>query len=527
LPDKAGIEEAAMAARFDVVVIGSGLGGLTAAALLARAGRKVLVLERNHVLGGAASTYKVGELTVEASLHETADPRNPLDPKHRVLERIGVLDAVEWVPIGAFYEVRGGPVGEPFLLPDNFAAARAALDARFPAARAGIARVLGDMEHIATSVSLLSRGRDAFRDWRSALGAFRGLPSILRGWRRSVSDVFTRAFADDEAVKCALAANIGYYHDDPASLWWIFFALAQGGFFKTGGCYIRGGSQRLSLALAEVIKSAGGEIVLGRTANEIRLDRDGKPSAIVHTDRDGGDRSEVTASTVLCNAAPSVIAAMLPEAPRRVFQTAYAARAPSISLFALTLGLSAPPATLGLRTYSTILLPSWIQRLADFLRGGELFAGPPQDKMPAMAVVDYSAIDSGLGGPPFPVSVVGLDRAANWQGLDEAAYADKRRRWQDAIVGTIDRAFPGFAAHVVASTFNTARSMQNYLGTPYGEVYGFAPQPPRGPIWRGIERSPRTPVPGVFLASSYAGSGGFSGAIMAGSGAADLILAAG
>jgi len=40
---------------FDAVVIGSGLGGLTAAALLAKAERKVCVIERNHALGGCAS----------------------------------------------------------------------------------------------------------------------------------------------------------------------------------------------------------------------------------------------------------------------------------------------------------------------------------------------------------------------------------------------------------------------------------------------------------------------------------------
>ena len=45
--------------RYDVVVIGGGHNGLTAAAYLARAGRTVLVLERRHVLGGAAVTEEV------------------------------------------------------------------------------------------------------------------------------------------------------------------------------------------------------------------------------------------------------------------------------------------------------------------------------------------------------------------------------------------------------------------------------------------------------------------------------------
>ena len=119
-------------ARYDVVIVGAGLGGLTAGAILARAGRKVLVVERSNSVGGAASSYKSGELFVEGSLHETSDPHDPRDPKHDVLTRAGVIDAVKWIPSGAFYQARGGPLDQPFLMPDDFDAARRALTERFP-----------------------------------------------------------------------------------------------------------------------------------------------------------------------------------------------------------------------------------------------------------------------------------------------------------------------------------------------------------------------------------------------------------
>ena len=115
-----------------------------------------------------------------------------------------------------------------------------------------------------------------------------------------------------------------------------------------------------------------------------------------------------------------------------------------------------------------------------------------------MTVVDYSRIDSGLGGPPYPVSVVGPDRLGNWAGLDKSAYQDKRKRWSEAIVATIDQEFPGFASHVVAAHFNTARSLADYLNAPHGAVYGFAPTPPSGPIWKGIDRSVENGNPGTL-----------------------------
>ena len=514
-----------MTRPYDAIVIGSGLGGLTAAALLARAGRKTLLIERNHGVGGAASTYKAGDLIVEASLHETSDPRDPIDPKHHVLSRAGVLDAVEWVPTGSLYEVRGGPVGAPFVLPESFSAARNALLERFQSARAGIQAVLGDMERIAIGLGTLSRGRAAFRNPIESLSAASRLGPLVKGWRLSLNERFDRAFGDDDAVKCALAANLAYWHDDPDRLWWILFAVAQGGYLASGGRYIRGGSQRLSNALARAFKAAGGEILLRRAATEIIFDARGRPSGVVHERRDGGERAEARAPIIVGNAAPAMLAAMLPHHVRERFWAPFLGRPLSISLFSATFGLSVRPAELGFRAYSNFLLPPWMKRLADYRRSGDLMAGLPGNEMPILTVVDYSAIESGIEGPPYPVSVVGVDKVAHWSGLDSAAYDGKRERWREAIIGAVDKEFPGFASSVVASVFSTASTMQSYLNAPEGAIYGFAPLPPSAPIWKGPESSPRTPVAGLFLASSYAGSGGFTGAILAGSRAADLILA--
>ncbi|MEP6995452.1 MAG: FAD-dependent oxidoreductase, partial [Acidobacteriota bacterium] len=48
-----------MSVKYDVVVVGGGHNGLVHAAYLARAGKKVLVLERRHLVGGAAVTEEV------------------------------------------------------------------------------------------------------------------------------------------------------------------------------------------------------------------------------------------------------------------------------------------------------------------------------------------------------------------------------------------------------------------------------------------------------------------------------------
>jgi phytoene dehydrogenase-like protein len=515
-----------MSDRYDVIVIGEDLGGLTTTTHHTQAGRKTLLVERNHGVGGAASTYKSGDLVVEASLHETSDPQDPFDPKHRVLAKIGVLDKVTWVPTGAVYEVRGGPVRVPFVLPEGFDETRTALIDRFPTQRAGIGPLLREMEGIARGLGTLSRGRGAFDRPLDGLSALLKLGPVLTGWRLSLAERLDRAFGADEAPKCALAANILYWHDDPETLWWVLFAVAQGGYLASGSRYIQGGSQRLSNALARALKAAGGELILRRSVTGILLDDAGRPAGVVHEGKDGRERTEARAPIVVGNAATAHIADMLPPAARCRFFAPYADRPLSISLFSATFGLSVHPSELGLSSYSTFLLPEWMTALADYRRCADILAGPPGEVMPPIAVVNYSAIDGGLGGPPYPVSVVGVDRTSNWSGLDAAVYEERRKRWREAIAAAINREFPGFADHAVASVFSTASTMSSYLNAPEGAVYGFAPLPPRGPIWKGSERSPKTPIAALYLASSYAGSGGYTGAILAGAAAAAEVLRA-
>jgi phytoene dehydrogenase-like protein len=510
-------------ARYDVVVIGAGLGGLTAGAILARAGRKVLIIERSNSVGGAASSYKSGDLFVEGSLHETSDPHDPRDPKHDALTRAGVIDAVKWIPSGVFYEVRGGPLDRPFVMPDSFDEALRALSERFPEARAGIRQLLGEMEHVASAVAALSKSAGAVNNPRENVGALLKLVPEIGDWRLSLSQKLDRVFGDNEAVKCALAANLSYFHDDPGTLWWIFFAMAQGSYLQSGGRYVQGGSQRLSSALARAARVAGGEVLVRRIVSSVALDAQGQTSTVTHTARDGSDPQVVECRRIVGNAAPETLATLMPASAAQKLRESYAQQTPSASLFALTLGLSKPPREFGIGVYSTQVLPPDMTRLSDYAKGAVLMATEPGERMPPMSLVDYAAIDSGVPAPPYVLSVLGPDRLSNWDSSDMDAYREKRGRWQEAIVRYLDRLYPGLAQGVVASSFNSALSVRQYLNAPDGAVYGFAPAPQQS-IRRIPRRSPRTVVPGLYLASAYAGFGGYSGVVQSAGACADMIL---
>jgi phytoene dehydrogenase-like protein len=150
-------------------------------------------------------------------------------------------------------------------------------------------------------------------------------------------------------------------------------------------------------------------------------------------------------------------------------------------------------------------------------------AEEPGERMPPMSIVDYAAIDSGVPAPPFVLSVYGPDLLSNWDSSDLDAYREKRGRWQQAMLRYLDQFYPGLASGVVASSFNTALSVRQYLNAPNGAVYGFAPTPPPSAGSAAV-RSPRTAVSGLYLASAYAGFGGYTGVVQSGGACADMIL---
>ncbi len=509
--------------KFDAVVIGSGLGGLTAGALLAKRGYSVCMLERNFSLGGAASVYRVGGLTVEASLHQTSDPRNPRDLKHAILDGLGVLDEIEWIPTGALYTARGGPLAEPFTLPCGFSAAHDALSDRFPDKRHAIQRFLSEVEQIYDSLWTLRQAREQQSVGKFARALWEIAPAAAV-WQSTLAEIMERDFAGCEGLKCALGANLGYYGDDPHRMWHIFFALAQGSYIASGGVYIKGGSRQLSLKLAKCITKAGGVVRLGRQVDAIETGADGAATGVRHVARKGGeDQERIGARVVLAGCAPSVAAAMLPQAARAAMEEEFGERELSTSLFCAHFGLSAKPAAVGLADYSTMVLPTDMTRFDQYGDGGALLGAAPSGRLPSYGIANFTAVDSGLwDDPPMLVSLVGLDRFKNWSGLTREEAAARRDAWLDALQGAMELDYPGFSQLVTERTLLNAYSMAGYLGTPEGAVYGFAPLPPEAPILAGFPRTPRTPLRGLYLASAFGGEHGFNGAMLSGAEAARL-----
>jgi all-trans-retinol 13,14-reductase len=173
------------------------------------------------------------------------------------------------------------------------------------------------------------------------------------------------------------------------------------------------------------------------------------------------------------------------------------------------------------RHYSTSVLPSWFSALASYRETAAVLGADPGTRMPSYGFVAYDQIDSGLNEDgPYLAAVVGIDRIENWAGLDREAKRARKERWMDRILADLDGQFPGIAGCVVHREMSTAETFQQYLNTPGGALYGFAPQA------RGFVPIPTTAIDGLYLASAFTGGGGFTGAILGGGWAARAAMKA-
>src|SRR5580658_10952823 len=100
----ASYRQATVEDTFDAIVIGSGIGGLTAASLLARhAGRRVLILERHYTAGGFTHVFHRPGYEWDVGVHYIGQVNDPASPVRRAFDHVsgGELD---WVPMPDVYD---------------------------------------------------------------------------------------------------------------------------------------------------------------------------------------------------------------------------------------------------------------------------------------------------------------------------------------------------------------------------------------------------------------------------------------
>lgn len=282
-------QQAVTMSDYDTVIIGSGIGGLTCGAFLARAGMKVAVFEKHTKIGGYAHNFKRGPFTFESGIHSV--PMKPGGTISYLLELLGLDTKLSPVELTEMYA--GRMPGFEFTMPSEQNAIREALFSRFPDQKGNFGRFFGAMSEF--DLHILQRMREFEK-------GFNGPDNEFEGQFHNVSfSQYLGRFLDNPDARLAFGAQWPYAGLAPEFGGALFYTMMFLVHYLEGTHTLPGGFHQLADLLASVITSAGGMV---RPRSEV---------VAVHTE-DKAARSielangeEITADTVVANVSPYLL----------------------------------------------------------------------------------------------------------------------------------------------------------------------------------------------------------------------------
>lgn len=273
--------------RWDAVVVGSGIGGLACAGMLAAGGRKVVVLEQAPYPGGYLSSFRRGEFTFDSAVDCVAglDPDGLLTRLLRSLRQDAQVAPIRLDPIRVSR------------FPDLIVQVDASLPAYverlcglFPSERSGIAAVFRRAGEIYADVDAMM---EAVAEGKESPDR---LPAALVRYGNMTYGDFVGLDIRDKRLAAVLSDRSPFLGSPPKRLSATRMVALMMSYFRSGAFRPAGGHQRLPDLLAEGIRRMGGEVQCGRAATRILLE--GERCAAVVTE----DGAEFPARQVVSNA---------------------------------------------------------------------------------------------------------------------------------------------------------------------------------------------------------------------------------
>jgi all-trans-retinol 13,14-reductase len=478
---------------YDAVVIGAGLGGLSAAAAFARQGFKVLVLEQHSVAGGYASAFKrPGGFTFDVSLHSTTVGfRNGIA---NLISGFPEIEDVVFTPHRPLY--RAVYPDHDIRVPDRDAAGYIALLKKdFPDDGAAIDGIFADMKGLTDDVQRLSSGGQP--DMANFPKTY---PFLFKNLNRTWGAMLDERVQNPK-LKAVISGLWGYFGLPPSKLSAFYYAMPLIGYLENGGFYPGGTSQRISDAFVGLIKKNGGEVKLNTRVEKILTLEHAATG--VRT----ADGAEFKARAVVSNAnAVDTLARMMDE---REFLKDTLARMDKYSI-----------------SFSTLLV--WMGLKTDLVRkvgikDSEIFYYPGYD-----VESDYAAALAG-GLPDDPgfgltlydnvcpgcspkgkntVNIIAMQGYDYWKKYEtdyfygnKDAYNKEKMRLADILIGQAEKRFlPGLRKAIEVVEVATPLTNLRYTSNPRGAIYGWDQTVDNS----GQRRFPqKTPIKNLYLAGAW------------------------
>lgn len=493
---------------FDAIVIGAGNGGLTAAATLQRSGKKTLLLERHNIPGGCATSFVRDDYEFEVALHQLSGMGSENEPfmVRQLFEDLGVMDRVEaFEEEDLFRIVIPGKVD--ITLPACWNGLKDVLTKNFPAETHGIEKFLNlcmtiGLEKFGTFPELHQAGDvEAVKE---------KCPHYTKYGLKTFKQVLEE-YIEDPHLRAIFGGYWSYLGLPPSELPFtdlgvMFFVYAA---FKP--YHFKGGSQSVSNALLDSFLKAGGQARFNCGAKKI-ITNNGAVVAVV-TEKD----EHITCKSVVSNASSIVTYnELLDVAPlNESVHTEFKSRRIGTSGFIVYLGLDCAPEDIGVTTASNFISTTLNEDEAR--ERGRTLDNPLFALLTCYNVTDASFAPEGKS----QVALMGLQYGTAWDDVSPEEYARTKYAYAEKLLDLAETTFPNIRKHIEVAEVATPRTLQRYLNTPQGAIYGFEQNVlDSSPV---LDK-PNAGINGLHLASAWIGMGGFQPTYLAGARAAQAII---
>ena len=526
--------------HLDAIVIGSGIGGLTTASILAKSGKTVLVLEQHDQAGGCCHSYIEKGYEFDVGIHYIGDVGKQTFNKTLVDQICN--GQLEWAPMDDAYDV----VSIGFDPKEN---------RRYPLASsqekwARLLRKQFPSEHLAiykffklineTKSSALTLGALKLAPlWVSWLVIKTGLihlfSNLWRGHLKKTTYELIQELTDNKDLQTVFTYCWGDYGSPPKETHIMMQSMINR-HYMNGAFYPVGGASEIAYNIIPVIERSGGKVMVRANVKEIL--HNGKKAMGVLVQK-GKETYKIEAPVIISSAGvKNTIERLL---PMEVAQKSYLSGVckeikNGIAAMNVFIGLNASVEELKLKK-ENIWAFSNNETCTEF---GDYMKLNVEDvksaEVPLLFISFPSAKDPNWSNHPGRANkaTCALVTMANWEWYKQFENKTLRKRGDDydeiknsvgdMMVEQACQLVPQMRHHIDYVEIGSPVTNKHYIASPKGEVYGLDHGKERFDPWMVARLRPQTDIPGLYLSGQDVFCCGFTGALFGGMFAAGAVL---
>lgn len=494
---------------YDAIVIGSGLGAMTFGAVMAKRGKKILLLEKHYVAGGFTHVFKRKEYEWDVGIHYVGDVHKDFTFMSIMFDYI-TDHQLKWQEMDEVYDrvVLGENVYDFKSGKENFIEM---LYERFPGHEAEVDK------YIETVYKASSKNKRFFQEkaYPSLLSTIAG-PFIRNGYYefsdRTTKEVLDE-ISDNDELKAVIAGQYGDHGMPPGESSFVIQSLVNKHYWK-GGAFPVGGCQRIAETIIPVIEKAGGAVAVRAGVEKIIVEN-GKATGVLMEDGTTIEAPMIVSGAGYLNTMGRLLE---PSVQTAIGYKPENGVPPSTSHVCLYIGLKENLRELGIGNTNY-----WVYPHNDHDRGVKEYLEDPEKPFP-VTYISFPSLKDPEWEERYPgKSTIEMITLAPYKWFEKwederwkhrgEEYENYKEYFSQRLLKELYKQFPQLEGKIDYYELSTPLSTKHFCNYEHGEIYGLEHPPKR---FRMTELRPKTPIKNLYLTGQDIVTVGIGGAMMSG-----------